>query len=97
VNYTLHLAAEAEHLQHAGYYRAIRPSLAAQYLADFESTVDRICEAPNRFRIERPPNLRVVSLLKFPYFVVYRDIGSSVQVLAVPHFRQRPGYWAGRL
>jgi toxin ParE1/3/4 len=97
VNYWLHVAAEAEHLKHIGYYGMIRPALAVQYLADFESMLDRVCKAPHRYRVERAPDIRLISLLKFPYWVIYRVVDSSVQVLAVPHFRQRPGQWAERL
>ena len=97
MNYAIHFAAEAEHLQHVGHYRAILPGLGERYLTDFEETLARICEAPHRPRLERPPNIRVVTLSKFPYFVYYRDTNGLVEVLAVPHFRQRPGYWAPRL
>jgi len=97
VKYAIHFAAEAEHLEHIGHYRAIRAGLGGKYLADFEETLDRICEAPHRSRLERPPNIRVVTLFKFPYFVYYRDTNGRVEVLAIPHFRQRPGYWATRL
>jgi plasmid stabilization system protein ParE len=97
VTYQFHFAAEAEHLQHVGYYGTIRSALAEQYLADFESTLQRVCEAPHRHRVEKKPDIRLVSLLKFPYFVIYRVVDSSVQVLAVPHFRQRPVYWAQRV
>ena len=94
---SFHSAAETEHLGHVSYYENARAGLGDQYLRDFETTLNRIAEGPHRHKIERPPNIRVVSLLSFPYFVIYRDLPDSVQVLAVPHFRQRPGYWQSRL
>lgn len=97
MNYLFHFAAELEHLGHVAQYCAIRVGLAEKYLDDFEEVLARICEAPHRLRLERPPNIRVATLLKFPYFVYYRDRDGRVEVLAVSHFRQRPGYWAARI
>ena len=97
MNFAFHFAAAAEHLEHVGHYRAIRPGLAQRYLADFDETLARVCEAPHRLRLERPPNIRVVTMLRFPHFVYFRDVNGQVEVLAVPHFRQRPGQWVSRL
>ena len=33
---------------------------------------------------------------RFPFFVVYRLFGETVQVVAVAHGRRRPGYWTAR-
>ena len=96
MNFNFHLAAEAEHLEHIGRYKIIQASLGARYLSDFEFTMQRICESPTRFRVEPETNVRFVSMMNFPYFVVYREVDGLVQVLAVPHFRQRPGYWIAR-
>jgi toxin ParE1/3/4 len=54
------------------------------------------CQTPLRFRVVRPPDIRKVSLRGFPYSVVYREVDSVVQVLAVAHHRREPGYWARR-
>ncbi|QDS91605.1 hypothetical protein FF011L_03350 [Roseimaritima multifibrata] len=36
-------------------------------------------------------------LLKgFPYFIVYRAVPDRIEIIAVAHERQRPGYWADR-
>jgi len=32
----------------------------------------------------------------FPLAVIYRDIGDTIQVLAVAHHRREPGYWVRR-
>ena len=34
---------------------------------------------------------------RFPFNVLYREAGNTVQVLAVAHHRRRPGYWLGRV
>lgn len=97
MNYQFHRAAQDEHLGNIGFYESLRAGLGARYLADFESIVARICEAPHRFRLERQPSIRTLALRTFPFFVIYRTVGEVVQILAIAHFRRRPGYWASRL
>ena len=94
---SFHPAARVEHLDRVSYYEQIRPGLGAHYLSEVEETMSRVCEAPHRFRVERQPNIRVLSFEKFPYSVIFRQINGAVELLPVPHNRQRPGYWATRL
>lgn len=95
--FLFHPAARVEHLDHIRYYEQILPGLGARYLSDFEGTMGRIGEAPHRFRVTREPNIRILSFEKFPYSVIFRDVGATVELLSVPHDRQRPGYWLERL
>jgi toxin ParE1/3/4 len=53
VNYQFHPDAEAEHLETVAYYETRQAGLGASYLAEFESALERVCEAPNRYPIER--------------------------------------------
>lgn len=66
MKYEFHFAAQDEHLDNVSYYESIRAGLGARYLSDFESTAERICSAPGRFRLERPPSIRIATLLTFP-------------------------------
>ena len=97
MNYRFHPAARVEHLEHVRYYQEIRPGLGARYLGDFAATMSRICENPHRYRLEREPNIRAKRFMMFPYSVIFREVERGVQVLAVPHDRQRPGLWFPRL
>jgi toxin ParE1/3/4 len=36
-------------------------------------------------------------LRKFPYGIIYREIPSGIEVVAVAHHKRRPRYWRGRL
>ncbi|MGP8185001.1 MAG: type II toxin-antitoxin system RelE/ParE family toxin [Terracidiphilus sp.] len=40
---------------------------------------------------------RRVMLRRFPYFVVFRELPSEIQIIAVAHAKRRPGYWRGRI
>jgi len=97
VSYQFHPEAEAEHLEMVAYYETQQPGLGASYLAEFESVLERVCEAPSRYPIERQPDIRRISLQRFPFTVFFRESGGTVQVLAVAHHRRRPAYWLRRL
>lgn len=97
MNYEFHPEAEAEHLEAVAYYEERRPGLGAKYLAEFERVVARICASPQRYPIERAPDIRWVSLHRFPFKVLFRSHNGKVQVLAVAHHRRRPAYWLGRV
>ena len=97
MSYQFHREAEVEHLETIAYYESRQPGLGASYLEDFDETLRKICEMPLSYRIERKPDIRRVSLKKFPFAVLYREKLGMVQVLAVAHKRRRPGYWSKRL
>lgn len=97
MSYQFHREAEVEHLETIAYYESQQPGLGASYLEDFDETMNKICEMPHRYRIERKPDIRRASLQKYPFTVLYREKVGIVQVLAVAHKRRRPGYWLKRL
>jgi plasmid stabilization system protein ParE len=97
VSYQFHPAAEAEHFETIEFFETRGCGLGAAYLSEFERAMERIIDAPHRYRIERKPNIRRLSLMQFPLKIIFRESNGSVQVLAVSHKRRRPGYWAGRL
>ena len=97
MSYHFHPEAETEHLETVAYYEAQQPGLGASYLADFELTLGRVCEAPSRYPIKRRPDIRHIKLQRYPFTVLFRDSGGTVQVLAVAHHRRRPSYWLSRL
>jgi len=97
VSYVFHPDAEAEHLESVAYFESKRPGLGTSYLVEFEKTLGHVCESPQRYPIERKPDVRCIQMQRFPYTVLYRDVSGTVQVLAVAHHRRRPQYWLGRL
>ena len=94
--YRFHFEAEAEHLETVAYYETQRAGLGASYLAEFESLLELVCEAPNRYPVQRDPNIRRAMLRRFPFTVFFRESEDAVEVLAVAHHRRRPSYWLGR-
>src|SRR2546428_173623 len=41
--------------------------------------------------------IRRTLLPRFPYAVVFIDLGTELRVLAVAHAKRRPGYWLNRV
>jgi plasmid stabilization system protein ParE len=73
-----------------------RSPLAAQaFLAEIERAAVLILEAPEIWpRFERETQRYV--LRKFPFGLIYRISGDTVQIIAVAHQKRRPGYWRSR-
>lgn len=65
---------------------------AAAFIAEMDAAVDKIADAPERWP-EYRHGTRRCPFRRFPYFIVYRQTGNIVQIVAVVHSRRRPGYW----
>lgn len=70
---------------------------SARPLAAFESAMVKVCENPERYRVELAPGIRRYRVPGFPYNILYRQSGTDIEVLVVAPHRRRPGYWLGRL
>ena len=97
MSYAFHPDAEAEYLEAVAFYETRRAGLGATCIAEFEHVMARVCDAPDRYPIERPPDVRAIRLHRFPFKVLYRIREGQVQVLAVAHDSRRPTYWLNRL
>ncbi len=96
MNYRFHPAAEAEHLGQIAFYESRRKGLGARYRRYFLQMMQRVCERPAQYPIERPPDIPRARLQPFPLTLIYREGNSTIQVLAVAHSRRQPGYWLSR-
>lgn len=97
MSYFFNELARVEHLEHVAYYESRQAGLGARYLAAFEAAMIKVCEAPDRYRVEIPPGIRRYRVPGFPYNILYRQASAEVEVLVVAPHRRRPGYWLGRL
>lgn len=94
MSYFFHPNAEREHLESVAFYEAKQAGLGFSYLSDFEGVMAVVCAHPHRYPIE---DIRRVGLKRFPYNILFRESGNTVQVLAVAHKRRHPNYWQSRL
>jgi toxin ParE1/3/4 len=89
----LHPAAEAELSEAAIYYtRNASLRIAEALLLEFERAVERITSNQGLGR-KVEGDLRIHSLQRFPYSLIYREAESGPRIYAVAHKRREPGYW----
>lgn len=91
-----HPAAEEDLRAAAERYAAIRPSLGAAFVDRVEVSVRRAGQAPMT-GAPMGGQLRRLFVTRFPYYVIYLNDDSRVLILAVAHFRRRPGFWRIRV
>ena len=96
MNYRFLRAARAEHLDEVVFYESRLPGLGAEYLAEFEAVMARICANPDSFRSVGKPDIRKAGFKRFPFNVIYRVEPAQIVILAIAHLRRRPAYWARR-
>ena len=81
----------------SSFYETRQAGMGASYLLEFESVTAVVCSHPHRYPIEAQPEIRRVRLKQFPYNILFRETGNTIQVLAVAHKRRNPRYWQNRL
>jgi toxin ParE2 len=90
-----HPEAEAELEAAALWYEQRQPGLGDDFLDEFERTLRRILEAPERWHQFRGQN-RKLNFHRFPYAIVYQIRPDALYITAVMHLHRRPFYWAHR-
>ena len=92
--------AEKELDKAAGTYEEQRPGLGQRFLDAVTVTLDRVQEFPRAGapvrHVAANLGVRQAPVRGFPYHVVYLDSGNRIRILAIAHYRQRPGYWLDR-
>ena len=90
-----------ELLEAAAWYRRRRPGLDSEFLAEVDRVLPLIESSPSSFPrlLDLPRDLviRRALLPRFPYAVIFMDLGEHIRVLAVAHAKRRPGYWLDRV
>ena len=97
MNYRFHPYAFDEHHDSVAFYQSRLPGLGADYIAEFEAVMARICHTPNMYPTIADPAIHRAGLKRFPFHIIYRVMTTQIIVLAVAHYRRRPLYWAGRV
>jgi plasmid stabilization system protein ParE len=90
-----------ELVEAAGWYRARWPGLESEFLAEVDRVLPLIGNSPTAFpRLRDLPEdlvIRRALLPRFPYTLIFMDLGEHIRVLAVAHAKRRPGYWLERV
>ena len=77
------------------WYGKRNPSAANAFMAALDDGILAIRNNPERWP-QHSHGTRKYLLRRFPYAVIYRVTGATIQVVAVAHGRRRPGYWQRR-
>jgi len=79
----------------AAFYQEKQSGLEKRFLDNLEDATARIARNPYLYRkIEN--NIRKCKLPHFPYAVIYRIEKETLEIIAIMHLRQAPGYWKHR-
>ena len=91
-----HPEAEQELEEAALYYQDCAEGLGEDFLDEFENTIRRIVESPERWATIQE-NVRKVNFHRFPYAVIYQIRQGDIFIIAVNHLHRRPFYWKRRI
>jgi plasmid stabilization system protein ParE len=92
----IRLRAKADMREARRWYERQRADLGAQFTAAVEATLGDILAIPQRFP-EVCPGYRRALLDRFPYKVIFREVGQRIVVVAVYHNSRDPAGWQERI
>jgi len=80
-------------------YEAESTGLGERLWNEIEDVTRLISEYPSIGEVVRRTGgkVRRVALRHFPFFVIYRERGGSLQIVALAHTSRKPSYWRPRL
>lgn len=78
------------------WYEERQPGLGGDFLDEYQTTLRRILNSPERWQKIRGEN-RKLNFHRFPYAIVYSVAADTLHVVAVMHLHRRPFYWKGRV
>jgi len=94
-NVEFHEEAALEFLAAVDWYLARSELVASRFAQQVTHAVQLIAQAPQRWPSYSHGTRKFV-LRRFPFLVVYRELATVIQILAVAHAHRRPGYWKTR-
>ena len=95
LRFWFHPDASAEVLAIHDHYVAVAPVLGEDFQNELERSRSVIARTPNTWPKYIHGTQRYL-MKRFPYFVVFRVAVNRIEIIAIAHERQRPGYWADR-
>ena len=96
MRYDFHPEARLEYREAAAFYEARRPRLGAAFTVEIEAAIQKVLEAPDRWRFVEQDVRRCLAHT-FPYGILYTIEDGFILIIAVAHGSREPGYWRHRL
>ena len=88
-------AARPEMMETSEFYEARRKGLGKRFLTAVHAAAVMVQQTPKAFRAIEV-GIRCSRVRRFPFGIVYREQDDAIEILAVMHFKRRPGYWRDR-
>ena len=95
-DYEFRSAAQDEVLAAANWYIERNPDIANSFLDAPKGRIDQAMRFPNTGRRERR-GCRSLPVESYPFRMVYRANGETIEIIAVAHTSRQAGYWKERL
>ncbi len=89
--------AEREVLGAARFYRDINPDAPARLFAAIDAALAKAAAIPKACAQAEIPPAQQVRLRRFPFRLIFIELETRLQVIALAHDRRRPGYWRRRV
>ena len=90
-----HGEARLEFLDSVAFYEAIEVGLGERFRQSVQAAVELAASLPFAGSPYKHGTRRVFPR-KFPFAVVYLVVENEIVILAVSHFKRRPGHWKSR-
>jgi plasmid stabilization system protein ParE len=91
----LHPEAIAEGRAARVWYAARSPEAADAFMVELDLAIRQIDGGPRHWPLYLGGTRRYL-LHRFPFFIVFRETSTRIEVVAIAHARRQPGYWFGR-
>ena len=95
INARFHSEARLEFLDEVAYYEAIEAGLGKRFWESIEAAVGLAISLPLAGSPHKHGTRRVFAQ-KLPFSIVYMVEEHEIIILAVTHFKRKPGYWKNR-
>jgi|HubBroStandDraft_1064217.scaffolds.fasta_scaffold04537_6 toxin ParE1/3/4 len=95
-SYRFHPDARTEADAAFGHYRSKSAVAALKFDEELDAAYRTLRKSPRLFAPYLHGTRRIL-LDRYPYFIVYRELPRTIEIIAVAHAKRRPGYWASRL
>lgn len=95
MNYSFHVAAEAELNQAVDYYNTCRSNLGWEFAEEVHAAIGSILAYPTAWT-SLSKHTRRCLVRRFPYGVIYQVAGDTIRIIAVMQLNRKPGYWQSR-
>ena len=93
--FSFHPEAESEFTEAINYYESKEKDLGIDFALEVYSCIKRILAHPFAWPIIED-DIRRSLVSRFPYGILYTQIGKEIVILAVMHLNRKPDYWKER-